>query len=262
MARPPNPMKQRSTARRASVKPAAKTAGKPATQRSTARPAPSKPPRSTARAAKARVPQRPLPRRPPRERLLVDERRARLLALALELFGERSYDDISVDEIARAAGISKGLLYHYFPTKRDFYVAAIGVAAGQLIELTTESARDVPPDERVQRGLTTYLEFVERHAGAYTTLMRGGIGADPEVAALLEHTRATFVSRIASQVPSDLLGALPALALRGWVGLVEAVALDWITSRPVPRDAVVQLCATLLFQTLAAASSTLTRPGV
>ena len=51
--------------------------------------------------------------KPPRARLLVDERRAQLLALGLRLFAEHSYDEVSIDELARAAGVSKGLLYHY-----------------------------------------------------------------------------------------------------------------------------------------------------
>src|SRR3954464_6222832 len=74
--------------------------------------------------------------KPPRARLDVDERRAQLLALGLELFSQRAYDAISIDEIALAAGLSNGLLYHYFPTKREFYSAAIREASRQLLELT------------------------------------------------------------------------------------------------------------------------------
>ena len=113
--------------------------------------------------------------------------------------------------------------------------------------------------ERARRGISTYLDFVERHASAYTTLMRGGIGADPEVAAILETTRATFVLRIASEVPAELAGALPGLALRGWVGFVEAVALEWLAARAVPREEVVSLCAVMLFQTVIFTSGAMTQ---
>src|SRR4051812_45882941 len=82
----------------------------------------------------------PAPRkRAPRARLDVDERRAQLLSLGLERFSERSYDEVSIDDLARAAGISKGLLYHYFPTKRDFYIAALAQAAEQLLAATDPS---------------------------------------------------------------------------------------------------------------------------
>src|SRR5277367_5761931 len=97
---------------------------------------------------------------PPRARLDVDERRAQLLALGLAMFSERSYDEVAVDDLARAAGVSKGLLYHYFPTKRDLYVAAIGEAARHLLAETTRD-RDGAPEERLRRGLATYLDFVE-----------------------------------------------------------------------------------------------------
>ncbi len=62
---------------------------------------------------------------PTRARLDVEERRKQLVALGNELFSKRTYDEVSIDELARAAGISKGLLYHYFPTKRDFYIATV-----------------------------------------------------------------------------------------------------------------------------------------
>src|SRR5579871_3685522 len=93
------------------------------------------------------------PQRPrPRTRLLVDERRAQLIALGIQVFGERPYDDVSIEDLARAAHISKGLLYHYFPTKRDFYVAAIGQATKDLLAKTS-TARTLPPNERLERGL-------------------------------------------------------------------------------------------------------------
>ena len=87
-----------------------------------------------------------LAQKPPRARLLVDERRAQLLSLGLQLFGERSYDEVSIDELAREAQISKGLLYHYFPTKRDLYVAGLQAtdegkakeAWGKLIDLIAD----------------------------------------------------------------------------------------------------------------------------
>ena len=79
--------------------------------------------------------------RPPRSvreraRLGVDERRAQLLELGLQLFSDHSYDELGVDDIARAAGISKGLLYHYFPSKRDYYVEVVRRAAGELLART------------------------------------------------------------------------------------------------------------------------------
>src|SRR5438067_1523101 len=87
-----------------------------------------------------------------RVRLDVDERRTQLVELGLRHFGARAYDDVSIDAIAEAAGISKGLLYHYFPTKRAFYVATIREAASRLVA-STETADDVPPMAHLNAGL-------------------------------------------------------------------------------------------------------------
>ena len=76
-----------------------------------------------------------------RSRLEVDERRAQLLSLGCKIFSENAYDEVSINAIAEAAGISKGLLYHYFPTKRDFYVAALRETAKQLIAETLPGGR-------------------------------------------------------------------------------------------------------------------------
>src|SRR5512144_2015136 len=78
------------------------------------------------------------PSRPKRRiRLDNDERRAQLLSLARKAFSDRSYDDVSIDDLAREAKISKGLLYHYFPTKRDLYVAGLREIADELVERCT-----------------------------------------------------------------------------------------------------------------------------
>src|SRR5580704_2781341 len=85
----------------------------------------------------------------PRSRLEVDARRAQLVRLGIDLFAARAYDEVSIDELARAAGVSKGLLYHYFPTKRDFYIATVREASRQLLELTATS-EDVPAETRIR----------------------------------------------------------------------------------------------------------------
>jgi AcrR family transcriptional regulator len=200
-----------------------------------------------------RKPRTAAAKRAPRARLDVDERRAQLLGLGLAIFSERSYDEVSIDDLARAAGVSKGLLYHYFPTKHDLYVAALAHAAAQLLEVTTTD-RSGTPAERLARGLSTYLSFVERHGKAYVALMHGGIGSDTAVAAMLERTRATFAARILEDMQTETARPLLRTALRGWIGFVEATALDWFAHREVSRDELVALLAGVLFDAVARAS--------
>src|SRR3954466_13874870 len=88
--------------------------------------------------------------RPRRVRLDNDERRAQLLALARSAFSDRAYDDVSIDDLAREAKISKGLLYHYFPTKRDLYVAGLRQIADDLVTACISIPEDLAPIERVR----------------------------------------------------------------------------------------------------------------
>ncbi len=170
----------------------------------------------------------------PRARLDVDERRAQLLELGIALFSERSYDDVSIDDLAAAAGISKGLLYHYFPTKRDFYVAALRKEAASLLA-STEPSHELPPLERARHGLDAYLKYVESHAGAFTALFRGGIGSDREVVSVVDETRARFLERLAQGLPEAQQNPLAKTLLRGWVGLVEVVSIEWAERRHLER---------------------------
>ena len=192
-------------------------------------------------------------KRPQRARLLVDERRAQLLALGIKLFAERSYDEVSIDELARAANISKGLLYHYFPTKRDLYTAALRQAAQQLLD-ETQPLACLPQDERARRGLETYLAFADRHGPAYVALMRGGLGADREIVGILEATRGTIAQRILDALPTGIATPLIRAAVRGWIGFVEATALDWLAHKQVDRDRLVELLLGLLFDAIARAA--------
>lgn len=212
---------------------------------------PRKAPAAAKKARSARVEPRPRAGRGKAEeargrtRLEVDARRAQLVELGLVLFSERSYDEVSIDDLARAAGISKGLLYHYFPTKRDFYVAAIREAARRLLDSTLMS-EELPPLERLRAGLEAYLAYVERHGPAYSALLRGGIGSDPEIAGIVEATRGTFLERLLEGVPGAPRGPLLRAALLGFIGFVEQMSLDWVERRDLDRGTVRDYLAELL----------------
>jgi len=191
-------------------------------------------------------------------RLDGDDRRAQLLALGRATFSERSYDEVSIEELARAAGISKGLLYHYFPTKRDLYVAGLRATADELVERTTTVGQGQAPIDRVRAGLDAFLDHVSAHAPAFIALMRGGVGSDPEIAAVVQGARDRLLERILSNAGATPLGAsvtarpIFRIALSGWLGAVEAASIDWLTRRDCPREHVRELLVQLLLATLVA----------
>lgn len=194
---------------------------------------------------------------PTRARLDVEERRRQLVALGHELFSSRTYDEVSIDELARAAGISKGLLYHYFPTKRDFYIATVREAAKQLLD-RTDTSPQMDAADRLTAGIDAWLEYVSGHGPAFISLLRSGIGADVEVARIVDETREAFLNRLLEEAPIEKPSPMLRVALRGWVGLVESAAVEWLGSRravkrEVLRDFLVQTLFSVV-QMAAAAS--------
>lgn len=185
-------------------------------------------------------------------RLDREARRAQLLARGLALFGGRSYEEVSIDDIARDAGVSKGLLYHYFGSKRAFYTAVVRHAAERLVEAIT------PPPAlegaaRGMAGLQAYLDFVEDRADAYIAVVHGGLGADGEIRAILEQTRSRIVGFVLEGIGVQERPAFR-MAARAWLGAVESASLDWLIHRDLPRAELLQVLLASLFAHVAAAA--------
>jgi len=190
----------------------------------------------------------------PRARLSVDERRTQLLDLGRRLFNARPYDAISIDEIAAAAGISKGLLYHYFPSKRQFYVEVVRVGAEHVQRLTAVRP-ELAPAAQLRESIDSFLTYVEKNAAAYGHLLRSGVGTDPEASAIVEGTRRAMVDQVLRSIGLADGRPLVRLVIRGWVGFSEGVTLEWADRRDVPRRDVLKLLATAFETTLTAAAT-------
>lgn len=190
----------------------------------------------------------------PRARLSVDERRTQLLDLGRRLFNARPYDAISIDEIAAEAGISKGLLYHYFPSKRHFYVAVVRVGADH-VQRVTAIRPDLAPAAQLRESVDSFLSYVEKNAAAYGHLLRSGVGTDPEASAIVEGTRRSMVDQVLRGI--GLADARPPvrLAIRGWVGFAEGVTLEWADRRAVSRRHVLRMLVAAFESTLALAAA-------
>jgi AcrR family transcriptional regulator len=203
-------------------------------------------------------PRRAAPRR--RVRLETDQRRAQLLELARRAFSDRAYDDVSIDDLAKDAKISKGLLYHYFPTKRDLYIAGLSEIADELVEAITRVPDSLAPVDRVRTSVDAYLDHITRHSRAFVSLMRGGIGSDPEVAAVIESVRTRLFDRFLSGSPFASLVTGDArfeTAVRGWIGFVEAASIDWCANPRLTRVELRELMADVLFGVLRVVAPTL-----
>ncbi|GGY40006.1 TetR family transcriptional regulator [Streptomyces djakartensis] len=159
-----------------------------------------------------------------------------MIGVALELFSRRSPDEVSIDEIASAAGISRPLVYHYFPGKLSLYEAALQRASDDL------AARFVEPHEgplgaRLLRVMHRFFDFVDEHGPGFSALMRGGPAVGSSATnALIDSVRQAAYVQILSHLGVTDPSARLELVVRSWISLAESTALIWLDGRRIPRE--------------------------
>lgn len=171
-------------------------------------------------------------------RLDVDVRRAQLLELGARLFTEHEYDELSMARIAREAGISKALLYHYFPSKQAYFAATLEQAAGELTTLA-DAHIGLPPAQALDRTLDAFLVWISEHEAAYLKVMRSATG-HPEVRELIEGVRAETATRLLDGLTGGAAASPPGVraAVRGWLWFMDGVCQDWLERGDLERDEV------------------------
>jgi AcrR family transcriptional regulator len=189
----------------------------------------------------------------PRRRFAVDVRREQLLAVGMKFFSTQSYDEVWIEQIAEAAGVSRGLLYHYFPNKRDFYVEVTRVAVEEAGELT-EPDPTLSPSDRLQAGIDAFLRYAEEHSQGFLTAYRGSVAGDVEVRAIVERARQRQTARILAAVSGE--GEAPPLlrqAIRGWIALAQNMTAEWLQQQEVTRAVMTEMLSRTLAGVIAAA---------
>ncbi|MEV8018501.1 TetR/AcrR family transcriptional regulator [Streptomyces sp. NPDC086554] len=177
-------------------------------------------------------------------------RRAELITIGRKLFADTSYDALSMDDIAKQAGVAKGLIYYYFKSKRGYYLAIIEDSVADLVERAGRHD-DLPPVERVQRTVDGYLRYAEHHQAAYRTIISGGVGFDAEVHAIRDGVREALIGAIAEGAYGRKdIPRLARTALLGWLCSVEGITLDWIGHREPARETLCDLLVRTLGDTL------------
>jgi len=190
---------------------------------------------------------------PAYRRLEVNERRRQLVERGAELFTRYSYDELSMRTIARKAGISKALLYHYFPSKQAFFQATLAQAAEEL-RARTEPDPKLPAAEQLKGSLEAFLELIDDNALAYRKLMESATSV-PEVRDLVDEVRTRTAERI-------LLGLFPSgapvkarIAVHGWLWFMDGACLNWIEHRDLSREGLRDLLLGTLLGALTAADA-------
>ncbi|MFF8830110.1 TetR/AcrR family transcriptional regulator [Streptomyces sp. NPDC015131] len=175
---------------------------------------------------------------PAYRRLSVEERRTQLLGVALSLFAHRAPEDVSLDDVAEAAGVSRPLVYRYFAGgKQELYEAALRSAADAL-ELCFAEPAVGPPTERLTRVLDRYLAFVDGHDAGFSALLQGGSVAETSrTGAIVDEVRRAAAEQVLLHLGVAHPGPRLRMMVRTWIAAVEAASLIWLDEGKQPPAA-------------------------
>jgi AcrR family transcriptional regulator len=170
------------------------------------------------------------------------DRRERLLAAGVAAFSGASYEEVSTERVAEQAGVAQGLLFHYFGSKREFFLEVMRrIMAEQDAGFEANRHRD--PARWLRREIELFLSGLIEHP---PSRMTAGYAFDAEMRALIdaeqEKTVRRLLQRMGVEVPRPLLYA----ALRGWVSYALAAGREWLDVPAVRRRQMVELLITVL----------------
>ena len=178
-------------------------------------------------------------------RLDPEQRRSQILEAAARVFSERGYDNTSTGQIAEAAGVTRGLLHHYFGGKRDLYLAVVEAGAQIIPNALSTETEGLSPIEVARRNLSALLDGIENERDLWISAR--GFAVDPELEVILDRVREQVIDRIilnqtgSTDAPPELR-----LLLRCFLGLGDTAAREWLERDRASREQV----ETLLFATL------------
>ena len=183
-------------------------------------------------------------------RLDPEQRRSQILEAAARVFSERGYDNTSTGQIAEAAGVTRGLVHHYFGGKRELYLAVVEAGAELFPAALSTETRGLPPAEVARRNLSALLDSMENERDLWISAR--GFSSDPELEEILDRTRERVIDRIvlnqtgATDAPPELR-----FLLRCFLGLGDTAAREWLERDRASREQVEALLLTTLQAMLA-----------
>jgi AcrR family transcriptional regulator len=186
-------------------------------------------------------------RRPAFTRLDPDGRRRQILEAARSVFSEQPYASVSVQDIARAAGVTRGLVHHYFGGKNGLLREVVAALAEQTPRLVNTD-RGLPLEERATRNVAAWLDFIEQHRELALAIGAGGtFPQDPQVAAIAHATREEVIDRILqNHLGTSQAPACVRFMMRSYLGLADFAAREWLQHRRAARPQVQTLLVTAL----------------
>ncbi|TDD27859.1 TetR/AcrR family transcriptional regulator [Kribbella turkmenica] len=149
-----------------------------------------------------------------------------MVRIGLMMLRTQPIHELSIDAVAGQAGISRGLLFHYFPSKRDYYVAVISAAGRRLLRVTKPD-ESLPPPEQLRQMLLAFVAFVTRRRDAYISFVRGAAGGDNYVVEVYAETRTGLTDRVLDVIGSPHANTAERMTVHAWFAYVEDLAIEW-----------------------------------
>ena len=179
-----------------------------------------------------------------RTRMSPQARRDQLIEHGLRMLSDRALDQVSVEEVAEAAGVSRALLFHYFESKQDFLVALTTAQSQRMLECTQPELSLGDPLVIARASLAAFIDYVSANRSAYLAILQGVGASDPAMRKVADDTRAVMAERVLNL--ADLLHLqrtpLLELAVHGWVTFSEQVTVRWLRDENgVTREALIEL---------------------
>jgi AcrR family transcriptional regulator len=175
-----------------------------------------------------------------RTRLTPEDRRAQLVALGVAFLADNPLEQLTIDELSARAGVSRGLLFHYFGSKQGLRREVVRTARDSMLH-ATEPVPDLPPLERLRDTLARIVAFVREHSGTFYSLVRGVASGDEEVRAVVEEARGEQAERVTAVFLE--LGVIDTpllrIALRSWIAFAEEALVESAIGTDLPNERIV-----------------------
>ncbi|MFR9751706.1 TetR/AcrR family transcriptional regulator [Nocardia sp. 004] len=176
-----------------------------------------------------------------RGRRSADDRRRQLIGIGLGMLIDRPWHQITVDAVAKQAGISRGLLFHYFPTKQDYYAQLVGAAAKRFLRATGPD----PEADPLESMIANFVRYMRRRSGPLVGLLRAA-GQDPVLESIIDQMHDELTDRVFTALGRVAASPGERLLVRSWWAMAEELTVQWLGRDDVDQD---QLDS-LLFETL------------
>jgi AcrR family transcriptional regulator len=177
-----------------------------------------------------------------RSRLEPQQRREQLLDTAAVMFAEKPYEDVFVEDIAARAGVSRALMYRYFPSKRDLYVGMFKRASHRLLARANPDPQ-LPLAEQLASGLEAHIKYFADHPFEAVAINRGAFSDDPAIQAIIADELNVIAQRLTDKLVAEgRLRDVTEIAVEGWLAFVRAACVKWVQSQKITRAGLTEMC--------------------